>query len=57
MQQVIERWQGHLDETEIRIGVTELLGFGSGYVNMNSVAPDRKYRWGQVGNYVLDIFG
>ena len=27
MQQVIERWQGHLGETEIRIGVTKLLGF------------------------------
>ena len=27
MQQVTERWQGHLGETEVRIGVTELLGF------------------------------
>ena len=27
MQQVTERWQGHLAKTEIRIGETELLGF------------------------------
>ena len=27
MQQVTERWQGHLGETEIPIGETELLGF------------------------------
>ena len=27
MQQVIDRWQGYLDQTEIRISVTELLGF------------------------------
>ena len=27
MQQITERWQGHLGETEIRIGVTESLGF------------------------------
>ena len=27
MQQVIQRWQGHLGETEICIGVTESLGF------------------------------
>ena len=27
MQQVTERWQCHLGETEIRIGVTKLLGF------------------------------
>ena len=27
MQQVTERWHGHLGETEIRIGETELLGF------------------------------
>ena len=26
MQQVTERWQGHLGGTEIRIGETELLG-------------------------------
>ena len=50
MQQVTERWQGHLGETEIRIGKIELLGFGSGYVKMNLVAPDGKYRWGRVGN-------
>ena len=27
MQQIIERWQGHLGGIEIRIGVTELLRF------------------------------
>ena len=27
MQQVTERWQGHLAETETCIGETELLGF------------------------------
>ena len=27
MQQVTECWQGHLSETETRIGETELLGF------------------------------
>ena len=27
MQQVTERWQGQLGETETRIGETELLGF------------------------------
>ena len=27
MQQVTERWQGHLGGTEIHIGGTELLGF------------------------------
>ena len=27
LQQVTETWQGQLDETKLRIGVTELLGF------------------------------
>jgi len=27
MQQVTERWRGHLGESDIRMSVTELLGF------------------------------
>ena len=45
MQQDTECWQGHLGETEIHIGVTELLGFLA--VAMSYEAPDRKNRWGR----------
>ena len=42
MQQITERWQGHLGGTEIHIGGSDLLGFGRGTVQMNSVSPDGK---------------
>ena len=56
MRQVTECWQGHLGETEIRIGETELLGFlavamsyelgGAGY--KESVGPSWKLGFGHI---------
>ena len=48
MQQVIERWKGHIGETEIHIGVTELLGFLA--VAMPNELGGSRYKnwWGQV---------
>ena len=44
-----ESWQGHLGETEIHIGVTELLGFLAVAMSYELGALGRKNRWGQVG--------
>ena len=44
-----ESLQSHLGETEIPIDETDLPRVcGSGYDIQNSVAPDRKNRWGRV---------